>query len=162
MTLEEYHNSDWYKESHPYWNYKPTREEKIENEMRQYLGCIDAYRERVNNVIEAYEKEEKDIPYESYNNRILPEDCDSEERIVRYVTLKLWNGRMRGILATGNYYKCALARYNYNVACIDSEWDWASVERIEAKDEDEFDEILISYREEVEHDDIYGYDYDEY
>ena len=162
MNWEEYQNTDFYKEAHQD-DYKETREEKIENEMRRYLGCIDEYRERVNNAIAAYEKEDKDIPYESYNNRILPEDCDKEERIVRYVTLRLWNGRMRGILATGNYYKCALAQYNYNVACIDSEWDWASVERIEAKDEEEFDEILIAYREEIEHDDIYGYDYgDEY
>lgn len=154
MTWEEYQNTDFYKESHPNWNVKESREDKIRNEMRTYLGCIDSYDQRVQEMIDALEDNEEDIP-DCLFDGILPEDADNDKRIVRYITTRLWNGRVRGILRVGTYKECAYAKYNYNFDCIDSEWDWAGIERIEAADEDELSDILDGYRE-CEYDD---YDY---
>ena len=158
MTWEEYQNSDWYKESHPNWNYRPSREDKIEEEMRSYIGCLDEYREKINQQIEEQENtEDGDVDECLYNDSLL-EDKDTEDRIVRYVTTKIFNGRVRGVLKVGNYKQCLLARYNYNVACIDSEWDWAGIDRVVASNQDELDDILIGYHE-CAYDD-YDYDYD--
>lgn len=157
MTWEEYENSDWYREAHPERFERRSREDKIEEQMREYLGCMDEYRER----IEEQKKESCDddgcYP-ECLDNGILIEDAPTDGRIVRYVTTKIFNGRVRGILRSGTYKECLLARYNYNVACIDSEWDWAGIERIVAENEEELDDILIGYRE-CEYDDYYDYDY---
>lgn len=164
MTWEEYQNTDFYKESHPDWNRRRSKEELIEEEMRDYLTSVDAYRDEIRK--EIYLQENKDDGDgevdECLYNDILPKDADTENRIVRYICTKLWNGRFRGILRIGTYLECLYARYNYNVACIESEYDWAGIERIEAKDQDELDEILNGYRESVEYYDIYGdddYDY---
>ena len=161
MNWEEYQNTDFYKESHPYWNYKKSREELIEDEMRGYLANVDAYRKEIEDEISRQESNEDDgVADECLYDNILPKDADTDNKIVRYICTKLWNGRFRGILRIGTYLECLYAKYNYNVACIDSEYDWAGIERIEAKDQDELDEILDGYRESVEYYDIYGDDYD--
>ena len=159
MTWEEYENSDWYREAHPERFERRSTEDKIEEEMRRYIGCLDEYRERINEQIKMQEeKNDGDVDPCLYKE-ILLEDKDTDERIVRYVTTKIFNGRVRGILRVGNYKQCLLARYNYNIACINSEWDWAGIERIVASNEEELDEILIGYRE-CEYDDYYDdYDY---
>lgn len=159
MTWEEYENSDWYKESHPNWNYRPSREDMIEEEMRRYLGDLDAYREQINEEIQKQEQESEDGDVdECLYDGVLLEDKDTNEKIVRYVTTKIFNGRVRGILRVGNYKQCLLARYNYNVSCIESEWDWAGIDRVEASSQDELDDILIGYRE-CAYDDYYDDDY---
>lgn len=161
MNWEEYENSDWYRESHPNWNEKPSREEKIADEMRRYLFDMDEYKKKVQKEIERQEKEnDGDVKDECLLGGILPDDYDNEERIVRYVTKRLWNGRFRGILKIGSYEQCLFARYEYNVACIDSEWDWACIERIEAKDEDDLEDIIVGYHEAAQEAEIYGDDYD--
>ncbi len=158
MTWEEYQNTDFYKESHHNWNVKESREDKIRNEMRNYLGLIDEYNERVEERIKELEEKDEEVPDCLYDGT-LPEDADNDKRIVRYITTRLWNGRVRGILRVGTYKECAYAKYNYNFNCIDSEWDWAGIERIEAADEDELSEILDGYRECEYYDYDYDYDY---
>lgn len=140
MTWEEYENSDWYKESHPDWNYRPTREEQIENEMRAYLDAIDDYRE---------------------NDKEKDDELVEQGKIVRYVTTKCWNCRVRGLLSSGTFEQCRMRMYDYNVSCIGSEWEHAGIERIVADNEDELEEIINGYIEEAIEYDMYGdYDYD--
>lgn len=156
MTWEEYESSDWYREAHPERFERKSKEDKIAEEMRQYLACIDEYNERVEEQKEKYIDEDKDYP-ECLDKGITVEDCPPEG-VVTYITTKIFNGRVRGILRQGTYKECLLARYNYNVSCINSEWDWAGVKRITAQDADELDDILIGYRE-CEYDDYYEDDY---
>ena len=145
MNWEEYENSDWYREAHPDWNYKPTREELIEREMRDYLADIDAYREE-QRLAEENEDEDGD---------------ENPKKIVTYITTKIWNGRVRGVLCTGSYEKCRYRKYEHNVACIGSEWDWAGIERIEAENQDELEEIINGYME-IEYEPYYDEYDDEY
>ena len=151
MNWEEYENSDWYRESHPNWNYKPTREELIEGEMRSYLADLDAYREEQR----LAEENEDDEDAEGK----VDENGENPKKIVTWITTKIWNGRVRGVLCTGDYEKCRYRKYEYNVACIGSEWDWAGIERIEAENQDELEEIINGYLE-IEYEPYYD-DYDD-
>lgn len=158
MNWEEFTNTDFYRESHPEEFEKPSREDKIAEEMRRYLGCLDAYNERIFALKEEQENDNDGDYDPCLDDGVLCEDKDTNERIVRYICTKLWNGRVRGILRVGTYKECLFARYNYNVACIDSEWDWAGIERIEAENEDELDDIIDGYREAEYEYDMYGDD----
>lgn len=158
MDWETYQNSDFYKESHPNWDERKPREERIADEMRRYLAALDGYRKQVEEEIARQESEDEEAEECLYDG-ILPKDADNDERIVRYVTTNLWNGRYRGILKVGSFQECLYARYEYNVACIDSEWDWAGIERIEAKDQDDLDDIIAGYREAAAEREIFGDDY---
>lgn len=162
MDWETYQNTDFYKESHPNWDEKESSEIKIENEMRRYLASLDDYRKQVEEEIERQENENEDGEAEEcLYDGVLPKDADNEERIVRYITTKLWNGRFRGILKVGSYQECLYARYQYNVECIDSEWDWAGIERVEVKNQDELDEVIEGYMDAAAEIEIYGdYDYE--
>lgn len=157
MTWEEYQNTDFYKESHPDWNERKSKEDLVEEEMRRYIGCLDAYHEKINEQIKKQEEENCEVDDCLYKD-ILLEDKDTEDRIVRYVTTKIFNGRVRGLLGVGNYKQALFRRFKYNVACVGSEWDWAGIERVVAENEDELSDILDGYRE-CEYDD-YDYDYD--
>lgn len=158
MTWEEYENTDFYKESHPNWDYREPREVTIKNEMRDYINSVEEYEKRINDEIERQSEENDGEVDDCLRNGILPDDNDTEDKIVRYVTTKIYNGRVKGILKCGTYLQCLYARYEYNLACIGSEWDWAGIERIEAQNWDELDDIICGYRE-CAYDD-YDYDYD--
>lgn len=143
MTWEEFTNSDFYKESH-HDEYRETRDEKEETLMREYLADIDAYRESTE------ENESEDPLY----------DAEHEEVKTIYFCYKMWNGRIRGILKSGTYEECRKAKYNYDLACIDSDWDYGMVKRIEYHDEEELEEIRVGIADDVCYGDYYG-DYDE-
>ncbi len=156
MTWEEYENSDFYREAHPERFERRSKEDLVEEEMRRYIGCLDAYRKKLEEERQKFSDEDGDYP-PCLDNEILVEDAPDDGKIVEYVTTKIFNGRVRGILTHGSYKKCLLARYNYNVECIESEWYWAGIERITALNHDELEFILFGYRE-CEYDDYYDYD----
>ncbi len=145
MNWEEYQNSDWYREAHPERFERPTKRDKEEELMRGYLWSLDAYREEKRKKQEEEDNDEETTPTVK---------CT-------YIVTKLWNCRVRGILYHGDYESCLYRQYQYNLACIDSEWESAGIKRIEYNDDDELDEILNGYREceyEFEYDD-YDYEY---
>ena len=136
MTWEEYTNTDFYREAH-HDDYRETREEKEENLMREYLADIDAYRETCSEFA-ADNADEEDPLYKAEHS-----DVKST-----YICCKMWNGRITGILKTGNYEVCRKAKYDHDLACIDSQYDYGMVKRIEYHDDDELEQILDGYREE--------------
>lgn len=153
MNWEEYENSDWYREAHPERFEKPTRAQQVENLMRDYLSDIDEFRKQISDE-ETFE----------HNGEVY--ECSSHELVegvvmnVAYVCAPTWNGRVRGVLACGSYEECRLKKYEYDLAHLNSEWEWACVEKITYTNDDELDDILIGYRE-CEYED-YAYDSDEY
>ncbi len=126
MNWEEYQNTDAYKESHPNWNYRPSKAQLKEEEMRKCIADIDEHEKFV---------------AEHFS------DDEENPKIVTYVTTKIRNGRVCGMLGTGAYKECRMRAYEYNLACIGSEYDWAGVERVEAENLDELEDILDGYRE---------------
>lgn len=134
MNWEEYENSDWYREAHPERFERESPQDKelrlTEDEMRTYLSRIDEYRERI------AAKEE--------------DSCDNEEEPKRenWVAIATWNCRPRGILAAGDFEKCALACYKHNIACIHSDWDYSCMERM-SDDPEEFEEELIGLMDDI-------------
>lgn len=136
MNWEEYLDSDFYKESH-HDDYHETREHKEEMLMREYLADIDAYRENCRDFADG--NVDEDDP-----------QCDAEHSTTKsiYICCKMWNGRIRGILKTGGYEECRKAKYDHDLACVDSQYDYGMVEHIEYTDDDELEAILDGYREE--------------
>ena len=141
MTWEEYENSDWYRESHPNEDYR-SPEEKLRDKkaelMRECVYDIDNYRKQTNGYIE-----HNGELYEKTSHRLV------EDTVLNttFVCAKTWNGRVRGIICSGSYEQCRMAAYEYDVANINNEWEWACVEEITYSNEDELDDILNEYRE---------------
>ena len=153
MNWEEYTNSDWYRESHQESYYRPTEEEQRMTLMRECISSIDEHRDTVK------EFEYEDEIYNSDEYDIV----DGELMHVTYICKRLWNGRFRGIIKNGTFEECVMARYDFNVANIGNEWEWASIERIVYRDKDDLDDIRCAYMDDAMEIEIYGdYDYDEY
>ena len=155
MNWEEYTNSDWYRESHQneFNTYKPSPEQQRITLMRECLSSIEGHRDSV-----------KEFEYdgEVYNSDEY-EIVDGELMHVTYLCKRLWNGRYRGFIKNGTFEECVMARYDFNVANIGNEWEWASVEKVLYHDREELDDILCGYMDDAMEIEIYGdYDYDEY
>lgn len=163
MNWEEYQNTDWYRESHQSDDYR-TKEERIadekENLMRNYLSDLDEYREQHDGYFETSDGE----LYEKTDYELV--EVEGEEPVVMrvtYVCCTTWNGRVNGMLCSGSYQHCRMKKYEYDLSHMNSEWQWAAVEKITYSTNDELEEILDGYRELAcepycDYDD-YDYDY---
>lgn len=157
MSWEAFQNTDWYRESHPDWDRKPTTEELKEGCMREYINAVDSYRERMREQAEAFA--------EKYDGAEFDDSCEYDENgnviaKATYVCTKIRNGHVYGLLGRGTYEQCQMRKYEFNLANIHNEWELAGVERITYTSEDELDDILIGYREAAYEYDMYGYDDD--
>lgn len=159
MTWEEYQNTDFYKESHPDWNHKPSDAELKEELMRSCLSDIDYHREELkkNQFIEVdgeeYDQIDDGEVYVTEEGKVLK---------VTYVCASTWNGRMNGLLGEGDYESCRMRKYEYDLANMRNEWQWACIEKVTYETDEELEEILDGYRE-LSYDSICDYDdYDDY
>lgn len=144
MTWEEYQSTDAYRESHRDERTKKEREEDLLYKfMKRYMEGIEEWNKR-------------DAEARADGKRGADEDfIDAEGRLhhVIYFVLRKYQSRTTGCITCGDFKHCWKAVYDYNVSCISSEWDWATLEREEivvadAKElDEEIEAIIEGYRE---------------
>lgn len=144
MTWEEYQNTDFYKESHVSDDYRTAKEKFQDEKTDLVLSCAED--------INMYRNENNGDYIETKDGEVYDKDTveildDGTVLNVTYVCATTWNGRVNGIICSGDYEKCRLAKMEYDIQHIKCEWQWAVINRITYSNEDELEEILIGYRE---------------
>jgi len=159
MNWEEYMNTDAYRESHPNWDYRPSIEEQKEDLMRSYINDVDEH----DNWLREHQmiKLDNGEAIDQIEDGEVEVTDDGDIRRVMYVCAKTWNGHLTGLLCVGTYKECRMKMYEYDLACLRSDYDWACVLRETYETDEERDAIIDSYRE-LACESVLDYDYDEY
>lgn len=162
MSWEEYQCTDAYRESHPKER-ELTKHEKIEELMRNCIYDIDEHNKWLNE--HNFPKDKNGEVYDMFDREVVigedgkvVVDENGNPLCVIYICATTWNGRIKGYTTCGSYKACRMAVFNYDVANLYNEWQWAVVARETYTTEDELDDILIGYRESCYEDD-YDYEY---
>lgn len=159
MTWEEYEATDFYRESHRDERSQEEREEDLlYTFMKRYMDGIEDWERRNNEA-------KKENPHCGIDDDFI--DSDGNLHHVIYFALRKYGSRTTGCIACGDFKHCWKAIYDYDVKCIRSEWDWATLEREEIVCDDvtkldEYIEDTIDGYRELNYCDPYEYDYEEY
>ena len=164
MTWEEYQATDFYRESHRDDRSQREREEDLlYTFMKRYMDGIEDWEQRNAEFRKTHHIDNDDE--QGIDDDFI--DNDGNLHHVIYFVLRKYGSRTTGCITYGDFKHCWKAIYEYDVKCIKSEWDYATLKREEiivdnVNDlQEEIENTIDGYRE-LSYCDPYDYYYDEY